>query len=187
MYEIMEGLRKLIDLKDRENTDNSNEKDYWPEIEVVEDGALGGAIPKINSFKCEQCQFIAKSIIIMNKHVRQEHISTLYPCVVCDCQAKSMLELNNHKLKHVNDLRHSILRMFNMVKKKQIYQQIFQSANISSFYKNKGDKSDLNNDRGVFNVVKIRFILDKMVYSDIYAKVDASMSSSNIEPPFCHQ
>ena len=85
------------------------------------------------------------------------------------------------------DLRHSILRMFNMVKKKQIYPQIFQSANISSFYKNKGDKSDLNNDRGVFNVVKIRFILDKMVYSDIYGKVDASMSSSNIGPRFRHQ
>ena len=40
------------------------------------------------------------------------------------------------------DLRHSILRMFNMVKKKQIYPKIFQSENISSFYKNKGDRPE---------------------------------------------
>ena len=73
-----------------------------------------------------------------------------------------------------------MLRMFNMIKRKQICPRIFQSANISSFYKKKGDKSDLNNDRGVFNVVKIRSILDKLVYSDIYGIVDASMSASNI-------
>ena len=57
---------------------------------------------------------------------------------------------------------------------------IFQPSNISSFYKKKGDKSDLNNDRGVFNVVKIRSILDKLIYNDIYDKVDSSMSFSNI-------
>ena len=69
-----------------------------------------------------------------------------------------------------------MLRMFNMIKRKQIYPQIFQSANISSFYKKTGNKSDLNNDRGVFNLVKIRSIHDKLVYSDIYGIVDASMS-----------
>ena len=78
------------------------------------------------------------------------------------------------------DLKCSMLRMFNMIKKRQIYPKIFQTANISSFYKKKGDKSDLSNDRGVFNVVKIRSILDKLVYLDIYSKVDTSMSSNNI-------
>ena len=53
---------------------------------------------------------------------------------------------------------------------------IFQKANISSFCKKKGNK----NDRGVFNVTKIRAILDKIIYNDIYDKVDASMSCSNI-------
>ena len=38
----------------------------------------------------------------------------------------------------------------------------------------------VNNDRGVFNVVKIRSILDKLIYNDIYSTVDSSMSSSNI-------
>ena len=78
------------------------------------------------------------------------------------------------------DLKLSMLRMFNMMKRKQIYPKIFQSSNISSFYKKKGDKSNMDNDRGVFNVVKIRSILDKLIYNNIYSKVDSSMSSSNI-------
>ena len=78
------------------------------------------------------------------------------------------------------DLKFSMLRMFNLMKRRQIYPTIFQPSNISSFYKKKGDKSDLNNDRGVFNVVKIRSVLDKLIYNDIYDTVDSSMSSSNI-------
>ena len=73
-----------------------------------------------------------------------------------------------------------MLRMFNLMKKKQKYPTIFQASNISSFYKKTGDKTDMNNERGVFNVVKIRSILDKLIYNDIYSKLDSSMSSSNI-------
>ena len=78
------------------------------------------------------------------------------------------------------DLKYSLLVLFNLIKKKQVYPSILQPSNISSFYKKKGDKSDLNNDRGVFNVVKVRSILDKLIYNDIYEKVDNSMSCSNI-------
>ena len=46
---------------------------------------------------------------------------------------------------------------------------------ISSFWKKKCD-----NDHGVFNVTKIRSIMDKMIYNDIYGVVDANMSCSNI-------
>ena len=77
-------------------------------------------------------------------------------------------------------LKNSLLKLYNLVKRKQIYPKIFQKSNISSFWKKKGHKSDLDNDRGVFNVVKIRSILDKIIYNDIYEKVDASMSCSNI-------
>ena len=67
-----------------------------------------------------------------------------------------------------------------MVKSNQPYPQILQSSNITSFYKSKGDRSYLNNDRGIFNVVKIRSILDKLIYNDNYNKIDKSMSCSNI-------
>ena len=77
-------------------------------------------------------------------------------------------------------MKSSLLDLFNLVKKKQIYADIFLPSNISSFYKSKGSKDDLNNDRGVFNVVKIRTILDKLLLKDKYDIIDKSMSCSNI-------
>ena len=68
----------------------------------------------------------------------------------------------------------------NLVKKTQKYPSIFSPANISSFWKKKGDKSDLENDRGIFNVTKIRSIMDRMLYNDIYDTIDKNMSCSNI-------
>ena len=59
-------------------------------------------------------------------------------------------------------------------------QKSFSPPNISSFLKKKGEKSDLENDRGVFNVTKIRSILDRMIYNDVYDIIDSNMSCSNI-------
>ena len=70
--------------------------------------------------------------------------------------------------------------MFNLIKKKQIYPDFLKPSNISSFYKNKGSKSDLNNERGVFVVVKLRSILDKLIYNDNYDIINKNMSDSNI-------
>ena len=50
---------------------------------------------------------------------------------------------------------------------------------ITSIYKQKGDKSSLDNDRGIFNVTKPRSIIDKLLYNDIYDGIDSNMSSSN--------
>ena len=79
-----------------------------------------------------------------------------------------------------NNLKLSILKLFNLVKRKQVYPDILKPSNISSFYKNKGSKDDLNSDRGVFIVVKLRSILDKLIYNDEYNIIDQNMSDSNI-------
>lgn len=76
------------------------------------------------------------------------------------------------------DLKVSPLKLFNIVKKTQQYPSIFQPANITSFWKQKCCKSELENDRGVFNCTKIRSLMDKMIYNDIYDTVDSSMSCS---------
>ena len=78
------------------------------------------------------------------------------------------------------DLKKSLLELFNLVKNKQIYPTIFQPANITSLYKKRGDKSDLNSDRGIFNVVKIKSILERLVYNEKYPVLDSNMSCSNI-------
>ena len=79
-----------------------------------------------------------------------------------------------------HSLKLSLLRFFNTVKTKQEYPSILQISNITSIWKRKGKKSDLENERGIFNVPKIRSILDKMIYNDIYETIDTNMSSSNI-------
>ena len=53
-------------------------------------------------------------------------------------------------------------------------------TNITSIYKNRGLKSDLSNDRGVFTVMTARSIMDNLVYNDYYETIDHSMSDSNV-------
>ena len=68
----------------------------------------------------------------------------------------------------------------NGIKKNLIVPDFLIYANVTSIYKQKGDKSDLENDRGIFNLVTIRSILDKLIYNDKYEMIDATMSDSNI-------
>lgn len=77
-------------------------------------------------------------------------------------------------------MKRSLLYFCNGVKSRQVYPDVLQPSNITSLYKNKGEKADLNNDRGIFNVVKIRSILEKLVYNEKYEIIDENMSSSNI-------
>ena len=51
---------------------------------------------------------------------------------------------------------------------------------ITSIYKNKGSLSELSNDRGIFNVAKLRSMLDKQIYSDVYSVIDKKLSCSNV-------
>ena len=51
---------------------------------------------------------------------------------------------------------------------------------ITSLYKNKGIRSDISNERGIFNVSKVRSIFDKVIYSDVYPTIDNNMSFSNV-------
>ena len=62
----------------------------------------------------------------------------------------------------------------------QRFSSFLTLADITSIYKNKGDKKDLKNDRGIFGLVKIRIIFDKLLYRDIYPVIDSFMSDSNI-------
>ena len=57
---------------------------------------------------------------------------------------------------------------------------IMQLNNISTIYKNKGSRFDLVNDRGIFNMVSFRKILDRLIYNEKYKLIDENMSDSNV-------
>ena len=61
------------------------------------------------------------------------------------------------------DLKLSILKLMNKIKSTQLVPKILRSPNITSIFKNKGSKKDLNNDRGIFMLSVLRTILDKRI------------------------
>ena len=74
----------------------------------------------------------------------------------------------------------SLLNMFNKIKENQQIPDFFQNMSITSLYKNKGIKSSFSNQRGIFNVSKIKSIMDKLLYDDVYPAIDKKLSNSNI-------
>ena len=79
-----------------------------------------------------------------------------------------------------NDLIISITKMFNEIKETLNIPTFLQKVTITSLYKNKGLKSSFANQRGVFNVSKVRSILDKVLHEDVYDTIDNQLSQSNI-------
>jgi hypothetical protein len=52
--------------------------------------------------------------------------------------------------------------------------------NISTIWKLKGSKLDMENERGIFILTVLKKILDKLVYFDNIDEIDENMSDSNI-------
>ena len=79
-----------------------------------------------------------------------------------------------------SDLKVSLLKLFNEIKDKIQIPEFIQWANITSLYKGKGEKLDLNNERGIFIVSVFRSMLMKLIYNDKYETIDSNMSDSNV-------
>ena len=78
------------------------------------------------------------------------------------------------------DLTLAILKMMNNIKKQQKFPECLQPCNITSLFKNKGKKQDLNNHRGVFRVSVFRNIMDKLIFNDEYESLDKHLTDSNV-------
>ena len=70
--------------------------------------------------------------------------------------------------------------MFNGVRQQLKIPTFFEKMSITRIYKSKGCTSDLSNDRGIFNVAKLRSMLDKLLYADTYKVIDPNLSCSNV-------
>ena len=78
------------------------------------------------------------------------------------------------------DLVKSLCEMMNIIKDKCHLPEFLRYKNITAIYKNKGSKTDLNNDRGIFTCTVINSILQKLIYKDNYDTIDENMSDSNV-------
>jgi hypothetical protein len=78
------------------------------------------------------------------------------------------------------DLHLSLLTLLNKIKFNCHIPEFVEWANITSLYKGKGEKIDLENERGIFIVTVFRSILMKLIYNDKYSIIDSNMSDSNV-------
>ena len=78
------------------------------------------------------------------------------------------------------NLIQSLVILCNMIKEECQLPAFLKLTNITSIYKNKGSKLDLNNDRGIFSVTCLRSIMDKLMYNDFYETIDNNLSDSNV-------
>ena len=85
-----------------------------------------------------------------------------------------------HKEVMGSDLKKALLFLMNGIKFNLDFPREIQLANITSIYKNKGSRLNLENDRGIFIVSVLRKILDKLIYEDKYEDIESEMSDSNI-------
>ena len=55
-----------------------------------------------------------------------------------------------------------------------------EMSNITTIYKRKGSKHNLENDRGIFGLSVFKKIIDKLIYQEKYPFIDQFMTDSNI-------
>ena len=67
-----------------------------------------------------------------------------------------------------SDLIVALLKIANKVNQEQTFPEMLKYTDITSVYKGKGSKSDMDNQRGLFSLVTIRSIIDKLLYQDEY-------------------
>ena len=63
-----------------------------------------------------------------------------------------------------SDVFNSLTKLFNLTKKELVIPDFYELMSITSLYKNRGSKSDIGNERGIFNVPKVRSIFDKVIF-----------------------
>ena len=77
-------------------------------------------------------------------------------------------------------LKLSMLKLFNRMKMENFIPEFMQNADITTIYKGKGEKYNLENDRGIFLVSIFRSILMRLIYRDKYSIIDKNMSDSQV-------
>ena len=70
--------------------------------------------------------------------------------------------------------------MFNNIKRSKEYPDILTFSTLTSIHKGKGSRFDLNFERGIYNMVKARSVMDKLIYNSTYETIEENMSPANI-------
>ena len=64
------------------------------------------------------------------------------------------------------DMKLALMSVFSQIKRDKNIPNALKYANITSLFKNKGSRLNLENDRGIFVVSAMRMILDTLIYQE---------------------
>ena len=78
------------------------------------------------------------------------------------------------------DLQLALLKIANKVNEEQNFPKLLKYTDITSVFKGKGSKVDMDNQRGLFSMVTIRTIIDKLIYQDEYETIDENLTDCNV-------
>ena len=78
------------------------------------------------------------------------------------------------------DLEDRLLKLMNEIKEEFFLPEFVIKQNISTIYKNKGSRLEMDNDRGIFILTTLKKILDKLIFFEKQEDIDLHMSDSNI-------
>ena len=71
--------------------------------------------------------------------------------------------------------------MMNRIKKEQIFPEQLEQCTLSSIFKRgKVGRNNFNNYRGIFRVNILRSILDRLIFNDLYGKIDDFLTDCNV-------
>ena len=75
-----------------------------------------------------------------------------------------------------DNLKQSLLMLLNRIKEEYLEPDFMGMANITSFWKGKGSKHNIEHERGIFILNVIRMIKDRMIYNDVKDNIKISDS-----------
>ena len=79
-----------------------------------------------------------------------------------------------------DDLKESLYLMCSRIKDTLEIPELLKYANITSIYKGKGAKNDLQNERGIFCINIFRKIILKIIYNEEYENINENIFDSNV-------
>ena len=80
-----------------------------------------------------------------------------------------------------NGLIKALVVLMNKIKDNpKDYPEAMNLCNVTSIYKNKGDRNKFDSHRGVFRTTFLRNLLDRLIYNDKYKNVDENLTDCNV-------
>ena len=140
--------------------------------------------PELEEYKKEREELCDKRMKLASKNKTPDWTSEDVKFVVKNLKKKKSRDPLGYSNELIQcggeDMTRAIVHLVNKIKKQQVVPHCLKPCNITSLYKNKGSRKDLNQYRGIFRVTVFRNILDRLIFNDEYDTIETNLTDSNV-------